>query len=169
MSVDPFIGEIRWFAFNNIIPAGWQLCDGTLLNIAVYPALHSLIGTTYGGDGFITFAVPDLRGRAQIGFGQGSGLSNRPLGQSAGTETETLTVNQIPSHDHPIPINNSAEANTVFPSGNVPAVSFSSVYNTTSNTNNSTGNTGGGMSHNNMQPFLVLNPCIALAGVFPTP
>ncbi len=96
---DPFIGQIQTFGFN-FAPRGWARCDGQLLPISSNSALFSLLGTTYGGDGRTTFGLPDLRGRAALHQGQGPGLSNRNLGQRAGAENTTLTVNQMPSHNH---------------------------------------------------------------------
>src|SRR3954463_10153969 len=95
----PYVGEIRMFG-GNFDPVGWEFCDGRLLAIATYDTLFNLIGTTYGGDGQSTFAVPDLRGRAPIHQGQGPGLGNHIIGEMAGTEMETLTVQQIPAHSH---------------------------------------------------------------------
>src|SRR5512136_2572601 len=95
----PYVGEIRMFA-GNFAPQGWMFCEGQLLPISQYDALFNLIGTTYGGDGINTFALPDLRGRVIVGPGQGSGLSNYVLGQQGGVETVTLTTNQIPQHSH---------------------------------------------------------------------
>jgi microcystin-dependent protein len=98
---DPFIGEIAWFA-GNFAPRGWAFCDGQLLAISSNPALFSILGTTYGGDGRTTFGLPDARGRSLVHAGQGSGLSNRTLGAMFGTETETLlNQNQMPVHTHP--------------------------------------------------------------------
>jgi microcystin-dependent protein len=96
---DPFIGEIRWVGFN-FAPRGWASCNGQILSIAQNTALFSLLGTTYGGNGQTTFALPDMRGRVPLHFGQGPGLSNRDLGEVAGTETVTLILNEIPSHAH---------------------------------------------------------------------
>lgn len=101
-SSDPWIGEIKWVPYN-FAPGGWAFCDGQLLPISGNGALFSLLGTTYGGDGRTTFALPDARGRSMVHDGNGPGLTNRILGTKYGTETETLSTTQIPSHSHPIP------------------------------------------------------------------
>ena len=101
ISMESFIGEIAWVAFD-FAPRGWAFCDGQLLSIAQYQALFSLIGTTYGGDGRTTFALPDLRGRSSLHAGEGSGLTNRVIGEQGGVETVTITTNEMPSHTHDI-------------------------------------------------------------------
>ena len=106
---EPLLGQIQMFGFN-FAPRGWALCEGQLLTISENSALFALLGTTYGGDGRTTFGLPDLRGRVAIGFGQGPGLSNHPIGQESGTETNTLTVNQLPSHNHTTTANATATA-----------------------------------------------------------
>ncbi len=176
--VDPFIGEVQTYGFN-FCPRGWASTDGQLLPISQYTALFSLLGTTYGGDGRTTFGLPDLRGRAPIHTGQGPGLTNRILGSRGGSETNTLTTLQMPSHNHTalININNTAPADSGNPTGNVFARSSNLIYEDTNapslgQTMNaatvSVGNTGGGQAVNNMQPYLVVNYCIALTGVFPS-
>jgi len=170
----PYIGEIRMFGAN-FAPAGSSFCNGSLLPISQYQALFQLIGTTYGGDGVNTFAVPDLQGRLPINQGQGAGLSNYPMGAKAGVETVTLTSNQIPNHGHGAlgsatgsavsnPSNatwgNNAIANKSFGPGN----EASSTLN-----NSSLAHTGGNLSHDNLMPFQVLSFIIALYGVYPTP
>jgi microcystin-dependent protein len=112
---EPFIGQIMLFG-GNFAPVGWALCNGQLMSIAQNTALFPILGTTYGGNGTTTFALPDLRGRAAVGFGQGPGLSNYDLGQSTGSEMVTLTVAQIPAHSHPVAAN-AAAANVQSPSG----------------------------------------------------
>jgi microcystin-dependent protein len=167
---DPYIAEIRMFA-GNFAPRGWAFCNGQLLPISQYTALFSLVGTTYGGDGRTTFALPDLRGRAPIHAGQGPGLSNRLLGQNGGEETHTLTTNEMPSHTHQLqgdslvastdtPINTAPARNAGgIPSyGDSPDVAMSS---------NAIQSTGGGQAHNTMQPYLTINFIIALEGIFP--
>jgi microcystin-dependent protein len=139
-SSEPYLGEVDLFA-GTFAPRGWASCDGQLLPINQNQALYSLLGTTYGGDGRTTFALPDLRGRTPIGPRQGPGLSYRNLGEKGGTETVTLTEAQMPSHNHTLP---------------EPYVS------------ETTGNTGGGQPHDNMQPYLGLNYAIALQGLFPS-
>ncbi len=171
----PFIGMVTIFA-GNFAPRGWALCDGQLLPIANYSALFSILGTTYGGDGVSTFALPDLRGRAPIHAGTGSGLSSRKLGSKGGSETVTLTSKQIPPHTHTLSGSNSAGDNplvannvmatsgtTVPPAGPYSAATPNSPMNA-----NAISSTGGGQSHNNMQPFLTLNYIIALEGVYPS-
>jgi len=172
----PFVGEIRMFA-GNFEPAGWAFCDGRLLSIAAYDVLFNLIGTTYGGDGINTFALPDLRGRAPIH--QGAGYY---MGQMAGTETVTLTTNQIPAHSHAGSLTygvNHQGGNADTPVGNVPAVNpargneYSTVTNATLGTANftATPNTtasGNSQPHENMKPFLVLNYIISLYGIYPS-
>ena len=112
---EPFLGQIMLVGFN-FAPVGWALCNGQILSITQNTALFSLLGTTYGGNGTTTFALPDLRGRAAVGFGQGPGLSNYDLGQSTGTETVTLTVGQMPAHNHMVAAN-AANGNVSSPSG----------------------------------------------------
>ena len=181
--MEPFIGQIQTFGFN-FAPRGWALCAGQLLPIAQNSALFSLLGTTYGGDGETTFALPDLRGRAPLHFGQGPGLSNRNIGQRAGAENTILNVNQMPSHNHVQGAPTSAlrasanPANTNDPAGN--SLALAPAYNsdppaTDMNADSiahtapgSTLDTGSGSSHNNMQPYLVINFCIALVGTFPS-
>src|SRR6187399_274642 len=115
----PYVGEIRMFA-GNFAPAGWMFCEGQLLPISEYETLFNLIGTTYGGDGQSTFALPDMRGRLPIHQGQGSGLSNYTLAQNGGVEQVTLTVNQIPQHTHPL-LGSTTNSSSSDPSGNVGA------------------------------------------------
>lgn len=170
--MDPFIGEIILFA-GNFAPRGWAFCDGQLLPITQYNALFSILGTTYGGDGRTTFALPDLRGRTPIHAGKGPGLSERRLGSKGGQETVTLTANQIPAHNHSINVDANI-GNTNVPINNILANTgaFDNEYSVgTPNAQLSThavGNTGGGQAHNNMQPFTTINYIIALQGVFPS-
>ena len=167
---EPFIGQIQPFGFN-FAPRGWTKCDGQLLPIAQHTALFSLLGTTYGGDGRTTFGLPDLRGRAALHQGTGAGLTNRRIGEKAGSQTETLTVSQMPSHNHVVQAN-TANADTIAPNSASLATAREDTYNSSSpNTSmhaNAIANTGGGQSHNIMQPYLVVNWCIALTGVFPS-
>jgi len=167
----PFIAEIIMFG-GNFAPRGWALCDGQLLPISQYSALFSILGTTYGGDGRTTFALPDLRGRVPIHPGHGPGLSDYRLGQKSGAETVTLTVAQMPSHNHTMGISeedgNSNEAN-----GNLLATATAGLMYHNGNADgtlnaNSIRNTGGGQSHTNIQPYLCVNFIIALQGVFPS-
>jgi microcystin-dependent protein len=167
----PYLGEIDMVAFN-FAPTGWALCEGQLLPISEYDALFNLIGTTYGGNGQTTFALPDLRGRVPVAMGQGYGLSNYVIGQYSGAETVTLNQNQIPAHTHAANASTS-NGTSATPSGNFPAVNNEGIqhYAATSNgTMNATaiGNTGGGQAHSNLQPSLCINFIIALTGVYPT-
>ncbi|OQW39221.1 MAG: phage tail protein [Proteobacteria bacterium SG_bin4] len=167
---DPYIGEIRSFGFN-FVPVGWAQCNGQLLPIASNTALFSILGTTYGGDGKTTFALPNLQGNVVMGAGQGSGLSKRALGESGGTVTETLTVQQIPAHTHPANAQ-AGNGNKPDPTGNFWAQDLggSKEYGDSGPAQMAPGTVtanGGGQAHNNLQPYLVLNFCIALQGVFP--
>ena len=170
-ALNPFVGEIMMFA-GNFAPVGWGLCNGQLLAIAQNQALFSLLGTTYGGNGQTTFALPDLRGRAPIHFGQGPGLSNYPQGQVAGEENHTLIATEMPTHTH-VAHGDPANGTSDTPTGLLPArnpggtpaygaaasAQLAGTYLATA---------GGSQPHNNMQPYLVLNYCIALTGVFPS-
>lgn len=169
--MDPFVAEIRIFA-GNFAPTGWATCDGQLLPISQNTALFALLGTIYGGNGQSNFALPNLQGRAPMHYGQGPGLSNRLQGESAGSATVTLIQSEIPVHTHNIMTANAAgDSNQA--SGNVLARSSNaSVYSTSGppvvQLNPSTlAPTGGGLPHNNMQPFLTLTFIIALQGIFP--
>ncbi|MEP7075406.1 MAG: tail fiber protein [Acidobacteriota bacterium] len=166
---DPFIGEIRIFA-GNFAPANWAFCDGSLQAISQNDTLFALIGTTYGGDGQETFALPDLRGRLPIHAGQGPGLSNYVLGQFAGNENVTLNSNQMPQHTH-IAGANSGTGTLGSPAGAVWAAAGATIYNTTPNTPmNATATTsaGGNQPHDNMHPYLVITFIISLFGIFPS-
>lgn len=173
----PYIGEIRMFGFGSRgAPNGWHACDGSLLPISQYDALFALVGTTYGGDGQTTFAVPDLRGRVPIHQGQGPGLSNYVIGQHAGTETVTVLPTQMPAHTHTLAVT-SAAATAVSPgSGVMPgALSGETFY-----ASDVTGATaiamsaqsvslaGGSQPHENCMPTLTVQYCIATDGIFPT-
>ena len=167
---EPFIGEIRIFA-GTFAPVGWAFCDGRLLAIAQNDALFALIGTTYGGDGETTFALPDLRSRFAVHQGQGPGLSNYTIGETTGTETVTLTVPQLPAHSHIA--NAGSGGNDLSPAGNVWATDAggnTAAYNDASNAQmaaTAIGVAGGSQPHDNIQPFLVVNFIIALEGIFP--
>jgi len=168
---DPFIGEVQWFA-GNFAPRGWALCDGQLLSIIQNPALFSILGTTYGGDGSTTFALPNVRGRVMIHAGTGPGLTRRNLGDMGGTETETLTTAQMPDHTHTLRASSGA-ATAIAPGGNVLASpGRTRLYDSgTANVDMSADSitaTGGNASHNNMQPYTTLNCIIALVGVLPS-
>lgn len=162
---NPYIGEIRMVGFN-YAPQGWALCNGQLLSIAEYTALFQLLGTTYGGDGQNTFALPNLQGR--IPFHQGNSYV---IGQIAGSETATLTTTQLPAHTHPLAASSSAGTQAT-PTGGYWAQSSLGAYSTEAAANSmaatAIGNTGGSQPHDNMPPFLVINFVISLFGIFPT-
>lgn len=167
---DPFVAEIRMFPFN-FAPTGWAWCDGQLLPISQNTALFSLLGTTYGGNGVTTFALPDLRGRTPIHAGQGAGLTVRPLGAQLGTENVTLAVSQLPAHGHALAASD-AVADRSDPSGAVPARAASPVWRTGAATPAAIGTqslpAGGNQPHPNLMPFLTLQFAIALQGIFPS-
>jgi microcystin-dependent protein len=169
---EPYIGEIMIWA-GNFAPSGWGLCNGQLLAIAQNTALYNVIGTTYGGNGVTTFALPDLRGRVPIHFGQGSGLTSRALGAKPGEEIHTLTASEMPSHTHTARAS-SAIATSATPAGMVPARNPAQIpdYGSTADVTLATAsiaNAGNGQPHTNTQPFLVLTYVIALQGLFPQP
>lgn len=168
LSMEPFIGEIQLVAFN-FTPKGFLPCDGSLLPINQYQALYSLLGTIYGGDGRTTFALPDLRGRVPIHYGPGPGLSNYNIGQTGGSETVTLTTNQIPQHNHSIPVN-SGVGTTDTPTGMYIAKNSEGVKQfaaTSDNTAKPTGTAGAGQPHNNIQPYCAINYIICVNGIYP--
>jgi microcystin-dependent protein len=167
---DPFVGEIRMFGFG-FAPQGWAACNGQLLPIDQNQALFSLLGTTYGGDGRTTFALPNMQSRVPVGQGQGPGLSPYAEGQAGGAETVTLAAAQIPGHTHPVKASSGA-ADSSQPGGRALARSAGHIY--TAKPDASTvmnadmlGDAGGGQPHENIQPYLAVNFCIALAGIFP--
>jgi microcystin-dependent protein len=167
---DPFIGEIRMFAFS-FAPQGWALCNGQLLPIAQNQALFSLLGTAYGGDGTTTFALPDLRSRVPVHQGQGPGLSPYAEGQAGGTETVTLAAAEMPLHTHPVTASSSA-ATSDNPAGRTLAHSASHTYHPEPGPPavmnvNMLGEAGGSQPHDNIQPYLAVTFCIALSGIFP--
>ena len=186
---NPYVGQIILVGFN-FAPVGWFPCDGRLLPIAQFDVLFNLIGTTYGGDGQTTFALPDLRGRVPIGQGTGTGLSSRLIGEQSGAEAIALTASQIPAHTHAI--NTSAltasvasktgAGNSRSPVGNIPAGEAAGVTmmyssqapdvtmggNLGAGSSASTASTGGGGAHDNMQPFAVMQYCISTIGIFPS-
>ena len=167
---DPFVGEIRMFG-GNFAPAGWAFCNGQLMAISENEVLFNLIGTTYGGDGQSTFALPDLRGRLPVHQGQGAGLSNRILGESAGTETVTLTTQQIPIHTHPAQALAGA-GNQSSPSNGVWAASGQGQYGVGAGSvamkNTLIASTGGSQPHDNMMPYTTISFIISLFGIFPS-
>jgi microcystin-dependent protein len=168
---DPFVAEIRIMPFS-FAPAGWAWCDGQLMPLAQNLALFSLLGTTYGGDGKSTFALPDMRGAAPVQPGQGPGLSPYALGESGGSDTVTLTTAQLPSHTHTVQARTPDAGDTSVP-GRGAALAPSSgaaVYQSTAGADLSDETLsvhGSGSPHNNLQPYLTLAFCIALQGVYP--
>ena len=160
---EPFLAEIKMVAFN-FPPRGWAYCDGQILPINQNQSLYSLLGTTYGGDGRTSFALPDLRGRTPIHVGDG-----HTLGQKSGEETHGLSINEIPQHTH-VPQGSSLNANAPVPANNVLAAG-NNMYQTPEDLvalqAGTVANVGQSQSHNNMQPYLTLNYCIALQGIFP--
>lgn len=170
---EPFIGQIQIFPYT-FAPRGWAFCRGQLLSIAQNTALFSLLGTTYGGNGQTTFALPDLQGRAPVSAGQGPGLSAYTLGQVAGSENTTLNIQQMPAHNHIVaPFANSSEGGSATPAGGyMGKTGGDAIY--APNHDNSpmgatpSGQTGGNQPFSIMQPYLVLNFCIALEGIFPS-
>ena len=168
---NPYLGEIRYVGFN-FAPQGWALCDGQLLQISQNTALFSLLGTTFGGDGKTTFALPDMRGRVPVGMGQGAGLTNRNPGDQGGQESVALTVAQMPAHRHTLNASNAA-ASSNGPAGNVlAATSSTAIY-----TNQAPDVTlqaasvnirGQSQPHENMQPFLGMTCIIATVGIYPS-
>jgi microcystin-dependent protein len=164
----PYVGEIRMFA-GNFAPAGWMFCDGQLLPISENETLFQLIGTTYGGDGESTFALPDLQGRVPLHMGNG-----HILAETGGAETITLTTTQIPAHSHPL-MASTGVATLTDPEGNVLAQTGTfDAYQSSELPNSnmaptSIGSVGGNQPHENMQPFLCVNFIISLFGIFPSP
>ena len=168
---EPFIAEIRIFA-GNFAPRSWAFCDGQLLPISQNTALFSLIGTTYGGDGRTTTALPDLQGRAPMHPGRGPGLTSRRLGQRGGVETVSLTEAQMPNHTHTL-IGGGVPGNDDDAQNNTPTlVVGGNAYHTASTLVNMADqalpSTGGSQPHNNLQPFIAMNFIIALQGLFPS-
>ena len=167
---DQFVAEIRIFPFT-FPPTGWAFCDGQLLPISQNTALFALLGTTYGGDGKSTFALPDMQGNAPMQPGQGQGLSLRDLGEMSGVESITLLQSEIPVHTHTMRAATSLGDNPN-PANNSLA-RYVNAYQSTVNANlvlmapQTLSLAGGGLPHNNMQPYLTLNFCIALQGIFP--
>src|ERR1043165_120724 len=162
----PYVGEIRMFA-GNFAPAGWMFCEGQLLPISEYETLFNLIGTTYGGDGQSTFALPDMRGRIPLPFGNGFTLA-----ETGGVETVTLTVSQIPAHSHPLLASNdianspNVQNNLIGKSGQINI--FINGNPTTPMAPQSISSVGGSQPHNNFQPYLCLDFIISLFGIFPS-
>jgi len=170
---EPFIGEIRMFGAS-FPPAGWAFCDGALIPISENDALFTLIGTTYGGDGQETFALPDLQGRVPMhaGTNQGNGITYQ-LGEKAGVESVTLTLQQIPLHNHQamcrnVDNNAGTPQNTVWAKNQTNQTIYSTVAPATNMNAAALSQAGGSQPHENMMPFLVISFIISLFGVFPT-
>jgi microcystin-dependent protein len=167
---DPFIGEIRMFG-GNFAPRGWATCDGQLLSIALNNALFALLGTTYGGDGQSTFALPDLRGRVPIHQGQGPGLTPRVIGEQAGSENVTLLTSQMPAHRHPTAATGAATLGN--PGGNLAGTSSTTAFYvdtppTLAMSPDTQASKGGSQPHPNLMPYQCVNFIIALEGIFPS-
>jgi microcystin-dependent protein len=168
---DPFVAEIRIFPFN-FPPTGWALCNGQLIPISQNTALFSLLGTTYGGDGKSTFALPNVQGSAAMHPGQGQGLTERVLGEDGGLETVTLLTSEIPVHTHTLRAS-AVTADQPVPNGNLTGtVSNDNLYAPANSplspmAPQALSPAGNNLPHSNMQPYLTLNFCIALQGVFP--
>ncbi|MFO1312328.1 MAG: tail fiber protein [Burkholderiales bacterium] len=163
----PYVGEIRMFG-GNFAPAGWMFCEGQLLPISEYETLFNLIGTTYGGDGQSTFALPDLRGRVPLH--QGNGFI---LAETGGVEEVTLTSQQIPAHSHPL-LATTDIGTSSNPAGNVTAQAASKIYRAAGGAQvalnaGAVGPVGGSQPHSNLQPFLCVHFIISLFGIFPSP
>lgn len=159
-----FIGEVKMFA-GNFAPRGWALCEGQMLSISQHSALFSILGTTYGGDGRTTFALPDLRGRVPVGPGTGPGLSSYRMGQTGGTETNVVTVGNIPAMSYGIPAYEASELK-----GGAIEKGAKAILTTGSEANSTFTNTinGLGQSSNNLQPYLGMHYIICLTGTFPS-
>ena len=170
---EPFLAEVKMVGFN-FAPRGWAFCDGQILPINQNQSLYSLLGTTYGGDGRTSFALPDLRGRVPMHVGNDGGGHTVQLGQKSGEETHTLASNEMPQHTHGA-FASSDGVTQASPSGNslgVPGASIGNIYRPSGTSVNlssaAVSNDGGGQAHENMQPYLVVNFCIALRGLFPS-
>jgi len=168
---EPFVAEIRIFGFN-FAPVGWAQCEGQLLPIAQNAAVFSLLGTSFGGDGRSTFGLPNLQGNAPMHWGNGAGLSVRDIGETEGEATITLTSSQIPAHTHPVECN-TGDGDDYGPPGRVwaPDAAANNEYATSTDSHMAPAaisTQGGGLPHNNLQPYLVMNFCIALEGLFPS-
>ncbi|MBL8252188.1 MAG: phage tail protein [Candidatus Competibacter sp.] len=169
---DPFVAEIRIFGFN-FAPKGWAFCNGQLLPLSQNTALFSLLGTTYGGDGKTNFALPNIQGSVVMGPGQGPGLSLHDLGETGGSDTVTLLDSESPNHTHTLRIHagDPADLNAPNPSRSLARSNGGNAYGPANSlvamSANAVSPAGGGQPHNNLQPYLTLNYCIALQGVFP--
>ncbi len=170
---EPFLAEVRILPFN-FAPAGWAVCAGQVLPISQNTAVFSLLGVNYGGNGTTNFALPNLQGQVAVGAGQGPGLSPYSVGQTGGTETVTLVANQLAAHNHPASAIHDA-GNSYSPAGDswsADGANRAKLYRSADPTvpmgANAVSPAGGNQPHNNLQPYLVLNYCIALVGVFPS-
>lgn len=168
---DQFLAEIRVFPFN-FPPTGWAFCDGQLMPISQNTALFALLGTTYGGDGKSTFALPNLQGQAPLQHGQGPGLSERFLGESSGSSSVTLLQSEMPFHNHTLRADlvDPADTSTPNPNASFGLSTGGTLYQASSNAQLDAlalAVAGGSLPHNNMQPYLTMNFCIALQGIFP--
>lgn len=171
--MDPFVAEIRIFPFN-FAPKGWAMCNGQILSISQNTALFSLLGTTYGGNGQSNFALPNLQGQVPMHPGQGPGLSLHDLGEAAGSETVTLLESEIPAHSHAIQGKSTpppASSGTPGPAAafgkSNGGTAYTAAVNLVAMNPNVIAPTGSSFPHNNMMPYLTLNFCIALQGIFP--
>jgi len=170
---EPFLGEVRCFAFD-FAPRGWMLAQGQILSIAQNTALFSLLGTQFGGNGQTTFALPDLRGRAMVGIGQGPGLSPIDMGQVGGAETATLGVGQLPAHTHTVtPLGSTADATLVSPAGGVPpSKARTTLYapgpGTVAMAPLLTSSAGSNQPVPTQSPYLGMNCSIAVEGIYPS-
>ena len=170
---EPFLAEVRILPFN-FAPAGWAVCAGQVLPISQNTAVFSLLGVNYGGNGTTNFALPNLQGQVAVGAGQGPGLSPYSVGQTGGTETVTLVANQLAAHNHPASAIHDA-GNSYSPAGDswsADGANRAKLYRSADPTvpmgANAVSPAGGNQPHTNLQPYLVLNYCIALVGVFPS-
>ena len=169
--MDPFVAEIRIFPFN-FAPKGWAFCDGQILPISQNTALFSLLGTTYGGDGKSNFALPNMQGNSPMHPGQGPGLSLHDLGEMGGSDTVSLLESEMPSHSHTMQVSSqlataNAPAGQLYAMGDGINLYGSAANNLTMMSGQSLAPAGGDQPHNNLQPYLTLNFCIALQGVYP--
>ncbi len=171
---EPFIGQIIAVGFN-FVPVGWLPCNGQLVSISEYDVLFALIGTTYGGDGVSSFALPDLRGRTPISSGQGPGRSNYTMGQQFGSETVTLLANQVGPHSHPLLASSQAGTTNTPGSGVALATSaqtaaflYTAPPTNVPMSSNAIGVTGNSQPHENRQPYLAVNYIICFQGIFPS-
>lgn len=167
--MDPFVAEIRVFPFN-FAPKGWAFCDGQILPLSQNTALFSLLGTTYGGDGKSNFALPNMQGNCSMHPGQGPGLSLHDLGETGGSDTVSLLESEIPSHNHALMATPSPAVQSTAAGGSLARSAAGNLYDASGGkqlSDNCITPAGGDQPHNNMMPYLTLNWCIALQGVYP--